>query len=179
MARLTWLALVLFTTVPRVASGQEVQRLADGTWTDPLVVTGNGWGHQLHHVWVDIQVQNLGYHKDVGIRWTDDGWATWQDATAWYEADLGWGFERWGVDLTPVGAECFFRQAEPHWADHAFVTSGEGPCGPSVPVHDDLQPIGDQARTVQYAVYYTDPSTGWTWWDNNGGADYSLVVLAP
>jgi hypothetical protein len=53
------------------------------------------WGY-----WIDLYVENLAYDKSVGIVWTQDGWQTANVGYAQYEADLGGGYERWGIDLT-------------------------------------------------------------------------------
>jgi hypothetical protein len=49
--------------------------------------------------WVDLSVRNDAYAKEVGIVWTNDGWRTSQTTRAAYEATLGDGRERWGVDV--------------------------------------------------------------------------------
>ena len=53
------------------------------------------WGY-----WIDLYVENLAYGKSVGVIWTQDGWQTSNVSYAQYEADLGSGYERWGLDLT-------------------------------------------------------------------------------
>lgn len=84
-----------------------VARLADGLFQQDMVpvvtITSSGptttwycdWGY-----WVDLSVENLAYDKTVGLIWTDDGWQTAQVSYAQYEADLGSGYERWGLNLT-------------------------------------------------------------------------------
>jgi hypothetical protein len=84
-----------------------VARLEDGLFQRSMVptvtITPSGpstswscdWGY-----WVDLRVKNLSYEKQVGLIWTDDDWKTVRTSDAHYKADLGGGYERWGLDLT-------------------------------------------------------------------------------
>lgn len=84
-----------------------VGRLGDGLFQSntgvDVTITESGpsrtyyvdWGY-----WIDIYVENLSYDKSVGVVWTQDGWATANVSYASYEADIGGGYERWGLDLT-------------------------------------------------------------------------------
>jgi len=54
--------------------------------------------------WIDIQVQNLAYNKDIKVLWSNDNWNTVNVAQAELEHDLGGGYEQWGVDVElPIG----------------------------------------------------------------------------
>ena len=97
-------------------------------------------------------MQNWSYHKDCGIVWTTDGWTDrigW--AEAWYEGTIDDGRERWGVDLE-------------HIVDFHFMAEGETN-------HDAY----DNGYLFEYAIYYT--VNGVTYWDNNGGDNYSIWLL--
>lgn len=91
-----------------------VARLGDGLYQQDMVpvviITQSGpttswqcdWGY-----WVDITVENLAYQKDVGLIWSADGWQTSHVSYAGYEANLGGGYERWGLNLTGRSASGF------------------------------------------------------------------------
>jgi hypothetical protein len=49
--------------------------------------------------WIDLDVRDDAYDKEVAIVWTDDGWETHQVAYAHHEGSLGGGREQWGVDV--------------------------------------------------------------------------------
>lgn len=84
-----------------------VSRLGDGlyqniygievriTESGPTQYYYNDWGY-----WIDLQVQNLAYEKTVGVIWTADDWTTSHVSYASYEADIGGGYERWGLNIT-------------------------------------------------------------------------------
>ena len=73
-----------------------VQRTADGQWSTNPNEELTSWDS---NVWIDVAVQNLSYHKTVGVRWTVDDWQTSQDSYAEYEQSIGGGYEQWGVDI--------------------------------------------------------------------------------
>lgn len=52
-----------------------------------------------YHFWVDLRVRNDGFHKNVGIHWSDSGWSSVKVAPARFERSLGDGYELWGVDV--------------------------------------------------------------------------------
>lgn len=109
-----------------------------------------------YHLWVDLSVYDLAYEKDVGIRWTDDNWATWHDAAAWYDGELGGGWQRWGVDITPIGTRSTDGQTN-KWEN----------------LYGGWRTV--TGVTVQFAVYYR--AAGGEWWDNNGGQNYSVSLF--
>lgn len=83
-----------------------VSRLGDGLFKNDtgfeVTTTPSGpsrrayvdWGY-----WIDLDVKNLAFEKQVGIVWSADGWLTTNTARAEYEGGLGGNRERWGVDL--------------------------------------------------------------------------------
>lgn len=146
---------VLLSFLLGTAHAENVNQIAAGSWASAGVPFPGGTSTR-YNIWVDVAIYNLAYDKNVGIRWTDDNWATSHDAAAWYEGSLGGGWEQWGVDIAPLGA----LATEPgamKWANRygstRYVT---GPV------------------TIDYAVYYR--AAGGEWWDNNGGANYHLTL---
>jgi hypothetical protein len=77
-----------------------VERIADGAWVSSWYIYGYEriWVNN-YSVWVDIKVENLAYHKNVGIVWTVNNWATNNVSYAEYEHGLDGNFEQWGIDL--------------------------------------------------------------------------------
>lgn len=137
-----------------LAHAGEVTRIADGSWLGAATYDLNGNFTQPANLWVDISAQNVGYGKHVGIRWTDDNWATWHDAEAWYEGSLGGGREQWGVDIVPMGT----------WA-----ISGD-----KSKYHQwDGDWIFADAVTIEYAIWMS--YGGATWWDGN----YAVSLAHP
>ncbi len=58
----------------------------------------------------EVLVNNLSYHKRVGIRYSSDGWRSYEDMGASYNRSLGGALESWmfGRDTSPSG----FRPGE-------------------------------------------------------------------
>lgn len=79
-------------------SDAPVSVIATGHWNHTLGCSG--FCVEEVNFWVDLRVRNDAYDKQVGVLWTDDGWATVKTATAVYEEPLGDGWEQWGVDVT-------------------------------------------------------------------------------
>ncbi|TNF38426.1 MAG: hypothetical protein EP329_00520, partial [Deltaproteobacteria bacterium] len=75
-----------------------VQVLDTGHWSK--TVACSGFCVNEVHFWVDLKVRNDAYQKEVGILWTDNGWASVKTAMAVYEKPLEDGWEQWGVDVT-------------------------------------------------------------------------------
>ncbi len=71
------------------------------------------------NTWLDIWVHNLGFHKEVGMVWTDNGWQTANWSKATYELTWADGAERWGVDLIPIGQFMWHRSSAHGWVDLA------------------------------------------------------------
>lgn len=151
------LVLAFALLVPGAALAGNVERLADGAWNGATY----GWGPKTtrtdKNLWVDLSVANLCYAKSVGIRWTDDGWASWHDAAAWYEGGLAGGREQWGVDILPFGGFLYDGQ----WGRWVTWTGA-------------VRNEPDAAVEVEYAAWFT--CGGEVWWDNNGGANYTLTL---
>lgn len=151
------LSLLLVLVAPSVAAAGNVYQAGHGSWAGASYPAGDKTTRTDVNVWVDLSVLNLCYVKDVGIRWTDDDWATWHDAAAWYEGSLGSGWERWGVDILPFGGWLW------DGGSYRYTTwTGSTRAEP------------DASVTVQYAVYFGCGGT--YWWDANGGANYTLTL---
>ncbi|MGA9523050.1 MAG: hypothetical protein WBV82_16395 [Myxococcaceae bacterium] len=89
--------------------------LDSGHWSQILACSGHCYSR--YHFWVDLRVRNDAFNKQIGIRWTDNGWASAKVAYAKYEETLPDGFERWGIDVT-IG-EGVVRPAEIEFAAFA------------------------------------------------------------
>lgn len=149
-------ALILF--LPVAASAANLYQAGHGSWAGATSPWGDKTTRTDVNVWVDLSVYNLCYVKDVGVRWTDDDWATAHDADAWYEGSLGGGWERWGVDIVPMGGFLWDGQS---WDRYVSWTG-------------DTRSI-DGSVDIEYAAFYSCDGVTW-WWDNNGGANYVLVL---
>ncbi|MBU0677295.1 MAG: CBM21 domain-containing protein [Verrucomicrobia bacterium] len=112
--------------------------------------------------WVDIVVEDLGANKDIGVVWSDDGWANVNVAQASFEYDLGGGYLQYGVDVEPAGITRVHRNG---FLSRWFSLDGT----------EHMGGYGVD-RFIGFAVYYT--VDGQTYWDNNGGQDYWFNVLA-
>lgn len=137
-----------------------VQRLGDGTWyseTSGYIGNVQWWGKVA--AWIDVRVKNIASAKEVGIVWSDNNGQTWRTAQCNFELDLGGGYERWGVDIIPTGT---------FWWDRGGAHSWESLDGTRVV-------FGSAGKYIKYAIYYT--VNGQTYWDNNGGQDYTLWVV--
>lgn len=131
-----------------------------GYWADPPTYQGNVVNYNDRHVWIDIWVHNLGFEKQVGIVWTDNGWETANWADAQYELTYEDGAERWGVDLSPVGTFMWHRSGGHKW----------------ISLDDSEQYLGANPHYIEFAIYYYDPYTGVTYWDNNYGYNHWQLV---
>jgi len=85
------------TTADRLLTAGPVELIDQGHWSQVLACSGICVSE--YNFWADIAVRNDAFHKQVGILWTNNGWATHQTAWAQYEEPLGDGWERWGVDV--------------------------------------------------------------------------------
>ena len=131
-----------------------------GYWADPPVYQGNVLNFNDRHVWIDIWVHNLGFEKEVGVVWTDNGWLTANWEVAEYELTYSDGAERWGVDISPVGTFMWHRGGA-----HAWISN------------DGTETyLGSNEQYIEFAVYYYDPYTGQTYWDNNNGWNHWQLV---
>ena len=155
-----WMAVLVAAAVPAVQA-QHVGRVADGTWKGPWVYSGNVVSYNDRNTWLDIWVHNLGYNKEVGMVWTDNGWQTANWTKGVYELTWADGAERWGVDLIPAGQFMWHRSSAHGWVDRA----------------GNVQIIGSNGKAIEYAIYYLDKHTGRMYWDNNHGRNYSIWVV--
>lgn len=139
-----------------------VQKLADGAWNEFL--GGNGiTASYRQNLWLDFKIRNMGAPEAIGILWTDNNWAEWQTAVATLEADLGNGFQQWGVDIEPLGDAYVHRSL-------GFIRwfPARTP-GSYVSVEGSV--------TIQYAIFYK--ANGTWYWDNNGGQNHKVILLKP
>lgn len=142
---------------------QHVGQVDAGAYMGEWQYAGNVVGYSPRSIWVDIWVHNLGYHKEVGILWTDNDWYTANWADAGYEFSYADGAEQWGVDIDPIGKFGWHRSGAHSW----FELGGYG------------QTIGSNGKEIEYVVYYNDISNGNMYWDNNGGQNYRISVVNP
>lgn len=149
--------------VSQSALAQHVGRVADGYWKGDWPYSGNVVSYNDRNVWIDIWVHNLGYTKSVGIVWTDNGWAKVNWTSAKYELSYKDGAERWGVDLIPAGKFMWHRSGAHGWVENT----------------GNIQTISNNGKYIEYAIYYQNPYTGTTYWDNNGGYNFRLWVVQP
>ncbi len=158
------IGLVLVSGLVSSAMAQQhVGRVGDGTWKGEWVQGGNVVGYNDRNIWVDIWVHNLGYSKEVGILWTDNGWYSSNWSKGKYELSYQDGAERWGVDLMPVGTFMWHRSGAHGWVELSKY----------------VQTIGSNGKQIEYVIYYKDVSNGMMYWDNNGGANYKIWVVQP
>ncbi len=136
-------------------------KIADGEWSTYYGADGiSAYYHK--NVWIDIQVPTWSSSKKVGIVWTDNNWATVHTTYAKFEASLGDGKERWGIDLTPIGDIKIHRSMGPvYWTD----------------MDGNYIHLGYPHRSVvmQYAIFMN--YDGRTLWNNNYSRNYQLVVV--
>lgn len=150
MLKKYFLAMVLAasTILPTSVFAEVVQQMHAGEWASNFRAPSGvryGWLWDAN-VWVDIKVQNLGYDKKVGVRWTTDDWNTINESYGVFEESLEPGFEKWGVDITraAVMTNCYW-------------------CTPS-------------DKTFEYAIFYYDVDSDETYWDNNNNNNYVLTL---
>ena len=156
------LAAVVALAAP-AAMAQHVGRAGDGTWKGPWIYSGNVVSYNDRNVWIDAWVHNLGFNKDVGILWSDNGWYTANWTKCKYELTYSDGAERWGVDIAPIGQFMWHRSSAHGWVELNGYT----------------QIIGSNGKYIEYAIYYLDKQTGRMYWDNNLGRNYRLWVVNP
>lgn len=73
-----------------------VKVISQGNWSEVLGCSGQC--EQRFHFWADLSVRNDAYQKDVGARWSADGWKSFQTVQASYVGDLGNGYEKWHLE---------------------------------------------------------------------------------
>jgi len=143
------------------AMAQHVGQIGAGTWKGEWEYAGNVVGYNARNLWVDIWVHNLGFHKEVGIVWTDNNWFTANWSKANYELSFADGAERWGVDLIPAGKFMWHRSGAHGWIEK----------------NGYVQTIHSNGKAIEYVIYYNDLSNGMMYWDNNSGANYKVWVV--
>ncbi len=149
-----------------------VEQINSGHWTGECSTSGDTANSNTvscpQNIWVDISVENLAFEKEVGIVWTDQGWAEGHVFTthASYEHALSDGLEQWGVDVTPAGISVS-RSGPKLWV--TVDADGE-------PVETSTFefPVGSGARVIEYAIFYN--VNGQTFWDNNSGQNYTIEL---
>ncbi|MBX3467246.1 MAG: hypothetical protein KF878_10160 [Planctomycetes bacterium] len=142
--------LVLLTLAP--ARGQdEVRVLRARRALSYLSSNGNGASIYRAEAEVDLAVRSPTFAKDVGVRWSADGWRTFADAPAAYVGRLSDGAEHWRarVDLGTLGRG-------------VRLGAERGDMGPAF---------------VRLAAYLR--AGGRAAWDNAGGGDHAAALLAP
>ena len=105
-----------------------------------------GGGFTIRTSWFEgeIYVNNLAFAKRVGVRYTANGWASWQDRDAVYWSPAGEG-----TYATSGGVEVWrFKTPELNYDAASDVFA--------------------------FAVYFNRPDTGQWYWDNNFGQNYKL-----
>lgn len=105
------------------------------TYHNPGSLRGDGY-------WVDVLVQNIGYHKEVGVVF-QQGAKPWQYVPAMYAYTLAPGWEVWRAQ------EVLAYGQSSATLNHPFI---------------------DYAGPVRMALNYR--VNGQSYWDNNHGADY-------
>ena len=141
------------------AQAAEVERRDDGYWFGPTYTTSEGEFQDVN-IWIDIDVENIAYEKDVGMYWTDDDWATVNYADAWYEDPGDGTIERWGIDIIPIAAYPIPSSSGSSPNEDCLTSEDPFAC---------LEPPTSSnpwSLTIQYALFYT--VDGVTYWDNNG-----------
>jgi hypothetical protein len=112
------------------------------------VQAGGGFTFQTSWFEGEIYVNNLCFAKRVGVRFTADDWATWQDCDAVYAGPVGEG-----TYSTSSGAEVWkFKTPELNY-DHS-------------------------SNVFTFAVYFLRLDSGAWYWDNNFDQDYTLAKAA-
>jgi|GEM_PF-1581378 len=156
-AKKTFMTAMVFTLLAGfagVSSAAEVAFRGHGSWNVQTGTVPAYWAEK--GVWVDATVQNIAYSKEVSILWTDDDWTTSQTANLTYDYSLPNNYEVWGVDFSPMGRlDSYYIGG---W--HNYVTNHTRSGGTSV--------------TIKYAISYK--VNGNTYWDNNNGQNYSLLI---
>lgn len=156
-------ALMAVGFVSTTFAQPHVGKVADGYWKGDWPYSGNVVAYNDRNVWIDIWVHNLGYHKEVGIVWTDNDWQSANWTLGHYEFTYQDGAEQWGVDLIPAGKFMWHRSGAHGWVE----------------LDGDVQTIHDSGKYIDYAIFYTDVVTGTMYWDNNGGSNHRLWVVQP
>lgn len=136
------------------SSAAQVAHRGVGSWTVQTGTSPAYW--ESKGFWVDATIENLGATKEVALIWTDDDWVTSQTSYLSYEHTLASGFEVWGIDFNPLGRLDSYYIGS--WTN--YVTNHVR--------------AGGQSVTIKYALRYK--VNGNTYWDSNGGANYSLLL---
>lgn len=163
MKKLFFSLVAAFTLASAAMAQQHVGQISAGSWKSEWIPGGNVAAWSPRNLWVDIWVHNLGFHKQVGILWTDNNWYTHNWSMASYEFSFKDGAECWGLDIAPIGEFQWHRGGAHAWVE---LTGYE-------------QPIANNGKFIEYVIFYLDKSTGRMHWDNNGGTNYRVWVVQP
>jgi len=165
LLKISALTLVASLAGISAANAAQVSQLEHGTWQGDMY-TNYGDNVIPQNVWVDIQVENIGFDKEVSIVWTTNDWENTHVADAWYEGELAEGFEQWGVDIAPVGSLAAMYYGI-QWED---IDGVHGVCSYTA----ETACVFD-TKTFEYAIVVSD-GEGNEYWDNNNGANYSIEI---
>lgn len=148
---LALLAVLVLLATPALAQQDEVRVLRARRALSYLSSNGNGASIYLAHTEIDLAIRSASFAKDVGVRWTTDGWVTHGEAAAHWVSSLADGSERWHVRL-----------------DHGTV-------GTNIRLGNERGDMGP--LFVRFAAYLR--VAGRSTWDNARGADHAAALLAP
>lgn len=119
-----------FEVAPAPAAPPQVQRLAEGEWqSNHAAPSGSRYGWFWDsNVWVDMAVAPSVQPEAVGIRWTVDGWQTFNDSPAHFEGTRPDGQAQWGVDITPAKRlqSCYWCEPAPVTFEYAIFMTAQG-----------------------------------------------------
>ncbi|SMF07246.1 carbohydrate-binding protein [Pseudobacteriovorax antillogorgiicola] len=103
--------LLVGALLPCQAMGQQIEVAGIGQWADNYCAPSGvryGWFWDAK-VWIDLQVSEGGFGKDVGVRWTIDDWQTSHETLGKYDGPGAEGRELWSIDFTAAKMEsCFW-----------------------------------------------------------------------
>jgi len=152
---ITALVITLFSTKSFSAT---VKSIAYGSWTIDYTDIGGHSYAVTKGLWLDVKVENLGYEKVVGMRWTDDNWETYTDSFLTYDKSIDNNFEIWGLRFDP-----FFYATSYYIGSWTNYINGNSASGPA------------PASEIEFAIFYK--VNGQEYWDNNDGQNYKIDVL--
>ena len=101
----------------------------DYTYTDVLgrgaAVTSErlGYAYDLSNYQINAVLQNYAYHKNVFVRYTTDGWRTYQDKALGYVKTNENGTETWSTRVNAQGSDfqyaiCYRVNGSEYWANN-------------------------------------------------------------
>eukprot|EP01061_Rhynchopus_euleeides_P043180 TRINITY_DN7537_c0_g1_i1.p1 TRINITY_DN7537_c0_g1~~TRINITY_DN7537_c0_g1_i1.p1 ORF type:complete len:266 (+),score=124.08 TRINITY_DN7537_c0_g1_i1:106-903(+) len=120
------------------------ERITNNVYVDHFVA--RKYGDSPRTMEVGVFVQNLGFHKQVTVRYSADNWASYK------EASLGFQYGK-------LEGYSYTQYPNSNGAEYWYAS-----------IHDDM--LQHAPNTVRFAVSYT--VNGQTYWDNKFGQDYAL-----